>query len=196
MDKTFYEDLLAAQKEIEAVDKDGKNPFFKSDYATLNATILACKEILNKHNLVVLQPIQSDEFGVYVCSVIVHTSGEKIESRMKIEPAKINDPQAQGSAITYARRYSLKSLLTLSDNDDDGESAMARTTHATNTTVSQSTVSKSASKPFCEYHKVEMFQTPNMKSPAHKDEVRGWCNGAGYADEKDAWRNKTNSERK
>lgn len=125
--KTFLEDLLDAQKEIEGVDKDGKNPFFKSEYTTLNATIQACKEILNKHNIILMQPIVSDEHGVYVATVIFHASStEKIESRMRIIPAKENDPQAQGSAITYARRYSLKSLLCMSDEDDDGEKAMSR----------------------------------------------------------------------
>jgi len=125
-DNNYITDLLNAQKEIEGVGKDGKNPFFKSDYTTLNSTILACKEILNNHNFVLLQPIESDENGVYVCTTLLHSSGEKVTSKMRIEQAKINDPQAQGSAITYARRYSLKSLLTMSDGDDDGEKAMAR----------------------------------------------------------------------
>ncbi len=123
----FLQDLLAAQKEIEGVDKDGKNPFFKSDYTTLNATIQACKEILNKHNIIVMQPITSDEHGVYVSTTIIHAiSEQKIESKMRIIPSKENDPQAQGSAITYARRYALKSFLCMSDADDDGEKAMSR----------------------------------------------------------------------
>ena len=125
--KTMYQDLLDAQKEIEPVDKDGTNPHYKSDFASLNATIQACKDVLNKHNFIVLQPIMSDENGVYVCTTLFHTeSGEKIESKMRVIPARDNDPQAQGSAITYARRYSLKSILCLSDADDDGERAMDR----------------------------------------------------------------------
>lgn len=119
----MYKDLLKAQKEIEGVDKDGKNPFFHSDYTTLNATIFSCKSVLNANNFVVLQPIQSDENGVYVCTTLIHSSGEKIESKMLIREAKSNDPQAQGSAITYARRYSLKSMLCMTDADDDGEKA-------------------------------------------------------------------------
>ncbi|RKY72542.1 MAG: hypothetical protein DRP97_00480 [Candidatus Latescibacterota bacterium] len=124
----IYTDLLQAQKEIEAVSKDGNNPFFKSDYTSLNATILACKEVLNKHNFAVLQPMESDENGVYVCTTLIHSSGKPITSKMRIVPSKANDPQSQGSAITYARRYSLKSLLCMSDADDDGEKAMARNT--------------------------------------------------------------------
>lgn len=56
--------------------------------------------------------------------------------------------------------------------------------------VSQPVALKSAVKPICQYHKVEMFQTPKMKAPAHRDEVLGWCNGSGYQSEKEAWRNK------
>lgn len=197
-ENSFLYDLLQAQKEIEGVDKDGKNPFFKSEYTTLNATILACKEILNKHNIVLLQPIVSNDHGVYVATTIFHVpTGEKIESNMRIEPAKINDPQAQGSAITYARRYSLKSFLCMSDDDDDAERATARnTTNGTNkiSAVSHSSTPKSSVDEVCQYHKVKMFKTPKMKSYAHRDEVRGWCNGAGYEDEKDSWRNKTKND--
>lgn len=124
---TYLTDLLKAQREIEGVDKDGKNPFFNSDYTTLNATIFACKKILNENNFIVLQPMDSDENGVYVCTTLIHISGEKITSKMRINQAKSNDPQAQGSAITYARRYSLKSILTMTDADDDAEKAMVRT---------------------------------------------------------------------
>lgn len=122
-ENTFYQDLLKAQQEIEAVDKDGKNPFFKSEYTSLNSTISACKEILNKHNIILLQPIKSTENGVGVCTTLIHTSGEREVSNMVIREAKDHDPQAQGSAITYARRYSLKAMLCMSDADDDGNKA-------------------------------------------------------------------------
>jgi hypothetical protein len=123
----FYTDLLKAQKAIEGVEKDGTNPFFHSDYTSLNATILACKETLNANNIIVLQPIESDENGVYVATTLIHTTGERLTSKMRITAVKSNDPQAQGSAITYARRYALKAMLCMSDSDDDGEKAMEGT---------------------------------------------------------------------
>ena len=123
----MLQDLLKVQKTIEAIEKDGTNPFFKSGYATLNATIESCKKILNDNNFICLQPLQSDVDGVYVCTTLIHTSGDKIESRMRIESKADNDPQAQGSAITYARRYSLQSLLLMSAVDDDGEKATNHT---------------------------------------------------------------------
>lgn len=119
-------DLLSAQMEIEAVSKDAKNPYFKSDYATLEATIVACRETLNKYGFVILQPIESDSEGVYVCTTLIHKTGGVISSRMRIESKVKNDPQAQGSAITYARRYSLQALLCMNAKDDDGEKAMNR----------------------------------------------------------------------
>ena len=122
----IYTDLLKAQKEIEAVGKDGNNPFFNSDYTSLNSTIHACKKALNDNNILVLQPIQSSENGVYVCTTLIHTSGEKLESKMAIREAKSNDPQAQGSAITYARRYALQAMMFIPSEDDDAESAMKR----------------------------------------------------------------------
>lgn len=162
--------LLEAQKEIEGVGKDGKNPFFKSDYATLNATIAACKQILNDHGFVILQPIESDEHGVYVCTTLLHVSGEVITSRMRIEQAKSNDPQAQGSAITYARRYALKSLLTMSDEDDDGERAMARS----------SSPASGLNMP-CKIHNQPMKEYTSKKTGepyfAHQVDDGVWCYG-------------------
>jgi len=174
MDNTFYQDLLKAQKAIEAVDKDGKNPFFKSDYATLNATIIACKQALNDNNIMVLQPIESDENGVYVATTLIHTSGERLTSKMRITMAKVNDPQAQGSAITYARRYSLKSMLAMSDEDDDGEKAMARTQEKP--VMDQLTAR-------CKIHDVEMkqgFSQKTQKNYWYHDSEEGRCFGKEY----------------
>lgn len=119
----MYIDLLKVQQAIKDVSKDATNPFFHSRYATLGSTIEACKDILNANNFVVLQPIQSDQDGVYVCTTLIHVSGGKIESRLRINQKEQNNPQAQGSAITYARRYALQSLLCMNADDDDGNNA-------------------------------------------------------------------------
>lgn len=122
----MYSDLIKAQSQIEAVEKDSSNPFYKSGYASLTATINACKKILNDNHFAVLQPIESDLEGVYVCTTLLHQSGGEIKSRMRISPKSPNDPQAQGSAVTYTRRYALQSMLCMSAEDDDGKRA-ART---------------------------------------------------------------------
>lgn len=132
-DKTVYERLLNAQKKIEPVTKDANNPFFKSSYATLGQVIETVKGILNEKGIIVIQPIMDNK--VYTWLVGGSNENEMIkDGGTPIICAKANDPQAQGSAITYARRYGLMSLLCLSAEDDDGEKATvhATTPHKTN----------------------------------------------------------------
>ena len=137
--------LLSAQKQIGAALKDSKNPYFKSSYADLNSVLGACKEILNNHGVVVLQPHATNERGDFVETVLLHESGEFLASSTKVEVAKQNDPQAYGSAITYASRYGLQSLLGMGAEDDDGEGAMARNkSYSPNKTVSYDAPVKSA----------------------------------------------------
>lgn len=115
--------LLKAQKTIGAAKKDAKNPFFKSSYADLGAVMEACKEALNENGITVLQPVGRDEFGAYVETMLLHESGEFITDRMPVVAKSQNDPQAQGSAVTYARRYSLQSMVFIPAEDDDAERA-------------------------------------------------------------------------
>lgn len=110
---------LAAQKEIEAAVKGSTNPFFHSNYADLNSVMDACKKALNDHEISVLQPVM----GEVVETILLHSSGEWLSSETKVINARPNDPQAQGSAITYARRYGLQSMVFIGAEDDDGESS-------------------------------------------------------------------------
>ena len=114
--------LNAAQKELGSVKKGALNPHFKSNYADLTAVIDAVKETLNKHGITILQPHTDN----CVETVLLHTSGEYLSSLTPIILAKENNPQALGSAISYARRYGLQSLVCLPAEDDDGEAAMDR----------------------------------------------------------------------
>lgn len=114
--------LLEAQKKITAASKDAENPYFKSKYADLPSVIDACKSALNESDIVALQPIQGD----IVETVLIHSSGEWLSSETKIVCKAQSDPQAYGSAITYARRYGLQSFVLMPAEDDDGEGAMDR----------------------------------------------------------------------
>jgi len=116
--------LLKAQKNIEGATKGSANPFFRSKYADLNSVMDACKQHLNEQGISVLQPVQSDEHGDYVETTLLHESGEWITSRMKLMVNKQN-MQELGSAVSYARRYALQSLVFVGANDDDGEAAVA-----------------------------------------------------------------------
>ncbi len=118
--------LNKAQALMGGAVKDASNPFFKSRYADLPSVISACKEEMTKNGLAILQPVSSDEHGVYVETIITHQSGQWISSGpMKLLLTK-QDMQALGSAISYARRYSLQSMLNIPAVDDDAESAMFR----------------------------------------------------------------------
>lgn len=118
--------LNKAQAEMGGAVKDSSNPFFKSKYADLASVIEACKDELTKHGLSISQLVTSDEQGrSYVETVLMHSSGQWIASKMLLHLAK-TDMQGLGSAISYARRYSLQSILNIPAVDDDGESAVER----------------------------------------------------------------------
>ena len=119
--------LLAAQKEMGNAIKDSKNPFFKSSFATLNAVREACIPVLNKNGVSVFQPTTEMNGKLYVETLLLHESGEYISGLYEVVAGKQNDPQAFGAAVSYSRRYSLSSMVNIGSEDDDGESAMGRT---------------------------------------------------------------------
>ncbi len=119
------EALSKAQGEITHAQKDTKNEFFKSKYATLAAVWGACRAALSKNGLAVVQTLES-ESGVVLVTTLMHSSGEWISGRLPVNPVK-NDPQGLGSAITYMRRYALSAMVGVApDDDDDGEAAQGR----------------------------------------------------------------------
>lgn len=121
-------DLFKVKKAITPLKKEANNPFFNSAYADLNTVLNGVEPLLEANNFVLLQPVT----GRVVETILLHTSGQFISSDMELVLAK-NDMQAMGSAVSYARRYSLMSLLGLKSVDDDGESSVGRATVVTKT---------------------------------------------------------------
>lgn len=115
--------LIAAAEKIQPLVKSADNPFFNSKYADVNQTIESLRSVLLNHNLWFMQFPTSEENCVGVMTRVIHSSGEYIEHRFVLPLAK-RDPQAAGSAITYARRYALVSIFGLQAVDDDAQSAM------------------------------------------------------------------------
>jgi hypothetical protein len=114
--------LFKAKQEFTSVSKSADNPFFKSKYASLNEHLEVVDPVLYKNGLMLLQPAT----GSSVESIIVHSeSGQWVSSEMNLVLAK-NSMQDAGSAVTYARRYTLGALLSLRSEDDDGETAVGR----------------------------------------------------------------------
>lgn len=118
--------LAKAQGEFTTAKKSADNPFFKSRYADLAEVVAACRAPLAKHGLCVIQQVTRDAAGVVLRSTLAHSSGQWIASEYSVVPVKA-DPQGWGSAITYARRYSLAALVgVVTDDDDDGNAASGR----------------------------------------------------------------------
>lgn len=116
-------DLLKAQSEMSTPVKDAKNPYFNSKYVDLNAILDVSVKVLNDNNISLLQPVTNHDGRNYVQTLLLHSSGEFLGGETEIKAKNPNDPQAEGSGITYARRYGLQSLLGLGAEDDDGTAA-------------------------------------------------------------------------
>jgi hypothetical protein len=115
---TLHQKLHRAKLAIGKVTKNATNPHFKKAYADINALIDAVEPILLENGLLLLQPIQ----GNNVCTQIIDIdSGTMIESCMEL-PTNLT-PQQMGSAITYFRRYTLQSSMSLQSVDDDAHMA-------------------------------------------------------------------------
>ena len=118
--------LVKAINAIEGVKKGADNPFFKSKYANLESVIAAAHEALESNGLAVMQgPGPMDGNCITLTTRLIHESGEWVETDFSLPAGKM-DPQAAGSAITYARRYSLMAMLNMPAVDDDGEASMPR----------------------------------------------------------------------
>jgi hypothetical protein len=128
--------LSKAQGAIKGATKDANNPHFRSNYATLAAVWEACREPLSEHGLAVVQLPGTDEHGLYLETILTHATGQFIGSVLYVTPVK-DDPQGIGSAITYARRYSLQAIVGIAPEDDDGEAAMGRGKASATSTPSQ-----------------------------------------------------------
>jgi len=115
--------FVKAQRDFAPALKTSTNPHFKSKYADLSACVEAVIDALNTNGIAMIQRTHDDETGVTVETVFIHESGETIESGRLHVPAAKNDPQGYGSALTYARRYSLMAACGIAPEDDDGNSA-------------------------------------------------------------------------
>jgi hypothetical protein len=112
--------LAKFHSQVGKIAKDAKNPFFKSNYASLSHILQEVSEPLQSAGLVIAQFPD----GTGLVTMLIHSeSGEYISSNYTMPVAKQNDPQAVGSAITYARRYAVSSILSLNVSDDDGNAA-------------------------------------------------------------------------
>lgn len=104
--------------------KDKTNPAFRSKYADLGACIDAVEDALLANGIAFIQETFEDSTGVTVETVFIHESGETYRCGKLHVPAAKQDPQGYGSALTYARRYSLMAACGIAPEDDDGNAAV------------------------------------------------------------------------
>lgn len=127
--------LVKAQKAFGPALKTSTNPHFKSRYADLAACVEAVIGGLNDNGIALIQRNSLDDAGVTVETVFLHESGEMLECGKLHVPAAKHDPQGYGSALTYARRYSLMAACGIAPEDDDGNAGSKPAPKVTDATI-------------------------------------------------------------
>lgn len=186
---SFKEKLLELQKRVQPIKKDSVNPHFRNRYASLDDILAEIKPILSEMRLILSQGVVDGAVRTVIADV---DSDGACQSAMEL-PQNL-DPQKMGSAVTYYRRYTLKSLLALEDTDDDGNGATEGQQNAPQSTkvpdvMSDDFVAKLASNtPFqgCNQCGGPMSAKPSAKSGKH------YCARLCFKDEnkhlQDEWR--------
>lgn len=117
--------LVNVQRQMSPAMKDGKNPFTRSNYATLNSVMESCRDALLNNNIWLCQypvPVEMPEC-IGLMTKLTHTESGQWQASLAVVPLPKADPQGIGSAITYARRYAITAMLGMITEDDDGEAA-------------------------------------------------------------------------
>ena len=123
MTNKIHAALVKAQAGFAPALKTSNNPHFRSKYADLSACIEAVIDALNSNGIALIQKTHPHEGGVCVETLFAHESGESLSAGLLSVPAPKHDPQGYGSALTYARRYSLMAACGIAPEDDDGNAA-------------------------------------------------------------------------
>lgn len=115
--------LAKAQAVMENASKDTANPFFQSKYANLESVVGVIRPAIEQFGLSFIQVCHDWDVGAKVETIILHESGEWLSCGVMAAPATKADAQGFGSALTYARRYSLSAAFGVATEDDDGNAA-------------------------------------------------------------------------
>lgn len=123
----LFSALSKAQSEFLCAGKDKSNPFYKSTYADLASIVNASRPALSKNGLAVTQCIETEDGKSYLVTILGHSSGQAISSKMLLIPVD-QKPQSMGSCITYFRRYAYAALVgvVVDEEDDDGNAASGK----------------------------------------------------------------------
>lgn len=181
--------LSKAQGVMAGAKKDATNPHLKNKYADLASVWEACREPLSKNELAVVQMPEADGRKVRLRSMLIHSSGEFLETTAEAE-AKDASPQSIGSVLTYLRRYTLAAMVGIAPEDDDGEAAQPNRPQA-----QQASKQQPAKQPTAQGPKPEGTVKPDEADALRKqvtelikregfapEAIKAWCVNRGYPD--------------
>lgn len=115
--------LVKAQKEFAPALKTKTNPHLKNKYVGLDGCVEAVIDALNNNGIYLMQKAHECENGIKIETIFIHETGEQLSGGILHVPASKQDAQGYGSALTYARRYSLMASCGIAPEDDDGNAA-------------------------------------------------------------------------
>lgn len=145
--KELFGAMALAFPEIEGASKDRNNPAFKSKYADLSSVVEAIKPALVKNNLFFVQHTHEQQGGVCIETIVCHKSGDQFSFGKLFVPAGKQDAQGYGSALTYARRYSLMTAFGVCPEDDDGNAAAKTAPRPANNVEPTSNIARQKPEP-------------------------------------------------
>jgi hypothetical protein len=166
----IYKAFVKAQSQFGAALKTSTNPHFRSRYADLASCIEAVVDALNNNGIAFTQMTSECETGVIIETIFIHESGDIICSGKLYVPASKNDAQGYGSALTYARRYSLMCACGIAPEDDDGNAATKSAPRpASAKSIPQDTFDK---LPVADQNQIRSFAV-EIIAMAAKDDIAG-----------------------
>jgi len=166
---TLAASLCAAQAEMAGASKDKTNPHFKSKYADLGSAWEACRGPLTKNGLSVIQLPSSQDGCVRIETILLHKSGEFISDTLAL-PVTKQDAQGYGSAMTYARRYSLMAVVGIAPEDDDANDSISGATPASANAPANPRKSSAGAKRDGDYEAIKA----EIKGCTNPDELKEW----------------------
>ena len=184
--KSISAAMIKVQSEIKGMTPDAKNPFFKSNYITLDGILEYIRPILSKNEIWLIQEAKGLDTNVAVSTGLYHSSGEFIETEsLEMIPVK-NDPQVLGSLITYLKRYQLSALLGISSEvDDDANKATGNkpkqtdsytSNKDTDTVTTQMLIDMATTKGFNEEQICKKYNTKEAKFIKKEDKKAAYEN--------------------
>ena len=168
----LYKALASAQAVLGRADKDGKNPHYRSRYATLTSVIEAVRPVFAEHGLSIMQHPHHNDGMVQLTTIIGHASGQWTRSVCSVPIGKRNDSHALGSAISYLRRYALASVACLVQDDDDGNQVSHVQRKSTPAPARTTAPAMSA----------KQLEVRSNDCEVSMPELLGWCEAHGKGD--------------